>query len=179
MAVFYSNRGMAYASIKKFDTAIEDLTFAIGLDAGLAEAYLRRGEAYMGLGQDYEEDENATAAIVSYGRALADLQRAAELFPSNAAAYATWAEALGLRGDAYRKSGDFVRALQDLSEAVRLNPELVDAYVDRALTNAALGRDGRRRSRPGEGDRARLQPLPADGDARRGATRAVAGGVEG
>ena len=55
---------------------------------------------------------------------------------------ATWAEALVLRGDAYRKNGDFVRALADLDEAARLDPGSVDAYVNRALTNAALGRDG-------------------------------------
>ena len=142
MAVFFSNRGAAYTSLRKYNTAIEDLTHAIGLDPGLAEAYLGRGDAYIGLGRESEEDEDSTAAVVSYGRAIADLRRAAELFPSNAAAYATWAEALALRGDAYRKSGDFVRALADLSEAVRLDPGWVDAYVNRALTNAALGRDG-------------------------------------
>ena len=67
---------------------------------------------------------------------------AAGLYPSNATVYSTWAQALNYRGDVYRQTGDLVRALQDLTSAVRLDPQLVDAYVARALTNTALGRDG-------------------------------------
>jgi tetratricopeptide (TPR) repeat protein len=73
--------------------------------------------------------------------AIADLETASALYPSNPNVYAEWAHALTYRGDAHRKTGDFVAALKDLNKAIKLDPELESAYVARALNNSALGRD--------------------------------------
>jgi Tfp pilus assembly protein PilF len=42
------------------------------------------------------------------------------------------------RGNTYRLTGDFRRALADLNEAIRLDPKYVVAYQHRASTHRAL-----------------------------------------
>ena len=45
------------------------------------------------------------------------------------------------RGDTSLKRGQYKRAIVDLDEAIRLNPQYASAYVSRALAFILLGKD--------------------------------------
>ena len=49
--VLYSNRSAAYASLKKYDLALQDADKTIALKGDWAKGYSRKGAAYQGLGQ--------------------------------------------------------------------------------------------------------------------------------
>ncbi len=91
--------GVRYLSEGNYEEAIIAFTAAIEIDPKRAEAYVGRGDAYIGLG---ETEENLTAA-------RADYEKAIELDETNADAY------LGL-ADVYIRQGDEDKALEILRE---------------------------------------------------------------
>jgi tetratricopeptide (TPR) repeat protein len=100
-----------------FDGAIGDCTEAIRLNAHFAEAYSRRGTAYVGL-NDYDQ-------------AIADFDEALRLDPYYSAAYFN-------RGLAKAAKGQFDGAMADYNQALRLNPLFASAYYSRAVARTAL-----------------------------------------
>ena len=46
-----------------------------------------------------------------------------------------------LRGNAYRRQGQYYLAIKDYEEAIRLAPQFVDSYVGRAFAYTLLTRD--------------------------------------
>lgn len=93
--------GIRYLSEGNYEEAIIAFTAAIEIDPKRAEAYVGRGDAYIGLG---ETEENLTAA-------KADYEKAIELNETNAEAY------LGL-ADVYIRQEDYDKALEILQEAL-------------------------------------------------------------
>jgi len=65
----YYNRGIAHASLRQYDRAMQDLDTALKLDPGLAKAYNGRGSVYRHLGE--------------YKRAFQDFERAVKLDPEH------------------------------------------------------------------------------------------------
>lgn len=59
-----------------------------------------------------------------YSQAIRELDKAVKENPGDAMAYAQ-------RGAAYAHQGELDRAISDLSEAIRLNPRMLEAYVNR------------------------------------------------
>jgi len=95
-------RGYAYIMLKTYTYAVQDFDTAIGLDAGLTEAYVGRGEAHYYLRE--------------WSAALADFERALALNPELADAH-TW------RGSLLSARGEVGPALEALRQAVALDEQ--------------------------------------------------------
>ena len=93
--------GVRYLSEGNYEEAIIAFTAAIEIDPNRAEAYARRGDAYIGYG---ETTENLAVALADYEEAIA-------IDETNAAAW------LGL-ADVYIRQGEHGKALEVLREAL-------------------------------------------------------------
>jgi len=115
VAFAHNNRGWDFASLGRFDEAIEDLNKAIALKPKYFEAYNTRGVIFVMLGH-YED-------------AIEDFDRAIALKPSCYEAYAA-------RGVSYRNIGRFPKAIESFNQAIAIHPDRAEAYNDRGLTYA-------------------------------------------
>lgn len=98
----------------------------IGFFPYSTKAYINRGGAYVGLGNDQE--------------AIKDLDMAIRLDPGSLKAYRG-------RGNAYNRLGNYQQAVKDYSKAIELNPledgdnkEAIKAYINRGVTYIAMGK---------------------------------------
>jgi tetratricopeptide (TPR) repeat protein len=146
----YYNRANSYASRGEHDKAIADYTEAIRLDSKMADAYLCRGSVYASNGE--------------HDKAIADCTEAIRLNPKDVRAYAMRAGAYRALGDdanaanderkahqmpkaitcynrgwSYAQNGEYDEAIVNFTEAIRLDPELADAYRDRGTCHAQKG----------------------------------------
>jgi tetratricopeptide (TPR) repeat protein len=112
----YRMRGRAFVSIGQPDNGIPDFTKVMTLDPSEPTVFVQRGFAYL------DEKE--------WNRAMADAAHALALNRNLAWAY-------NLRASAVRSAGDPVKALEDFSQAVKLEPNL-DNYFQRAATYQLL-----------------------------------------
>ena len=119
LALAYNSRGCAYFaeyeldnSADNLENAITDFSKAIELIPKYAEAYNRRGGAYLSKGNS--ED------------AIADFNKAIEL-------NSEFAEAYHNRGLAYFTKGEFILAIRDYTEAVQLKSDDSIIYYDRGV----------------------------------------------
>lgn len=131
LALAYNCRGCAYFaeyeldnSVDNLENAIADFSKAIELIPKYAEAYNRRGGAYLSKG-------NSEGAI-------ADLNKAIELMPEFAEAYYN-------RGLAYFTKGEFIVAIRDYTEAVQLELDDSVIYYDRGVAWLHLRKWGKAR----------------------------------
>ena len=93
-----------------YEKAIMHYSRALKLKPDLPDAFINRGDAYLGKGD--------------FDPALADFNKVIELNPNDPDAYI-------IRGDAYLGKGDFDPALADFNKAIELNPNDADAYIYR------------------------------------------------
>ena len=145
LGLAYNNRGWMYNGEAEWDQALADLNKAIEWDPALAAAYNNRGRAYNGKGQyaltnaiqilDSGQYDPAIVeldkAIDLYTRAIADLNQAIALNPKLSAAPNNLAASYTDRGHAYDIKREWDSAISDLTMAIDLNPNLVDAYNNR------------------------------------------------
>jgi tetratricopeptide (TPR) repeat protein/S1-C subfamily serine protease len=134
----YLVRGRAQARKGAHDRAIADFTQTLALDRRLAEALRRRGDAHWAR-------SDVAAALADYWQALA-------LRPRDARALYGRGRALAARGEP--------GALTDLESALRLDPKLAGAYLERGGVQVRRGKVGK-----GVADWARavqLEPKLAD-----------------
>ena len=153
LAEAYSNRGIAYAKLNKYERAIEDFSKAIALNPDDAEAYYNRGIAYaklnkheraiedygkaIALNPNYAEAYNnrgvAYAKLNKYERAIEDYDETIKLNPNYAAAYNN-------RGAAYAESNQHERAIKDYDRAIELNSNYAEAYANRGIAYSEIQR---------------------------------------
>ena len=93
---------------EQYDQAIADYTQIIELQPYCADAYLKRGYAYL--------------QINKFAKAIADYSQAVELKPYSAETYQ-------IRGAAYGNNRLYARAIADANKAIELRPTYVDAYL--------------------------------------------------
>ena len=136
LALAFSERGMAYDGKGEYGRAIADHDEAIRLNPKDAVCFLNRGRAHRNGGQydraisDYDEairlDPNFTKAIELRSTALAkkDDWQSGSLYN---------------RGVNYIDQGEHDLAIADWSEAIRLNPKLEPAFIQRALAYTSMG----------------------------------------
>jgi tetratricopeptide (TPR) repeat protein len=113
-----NNIGFAYNDLGNYRQAIEDLSRAIEIKPGFAEAYNNRGIAYKGLG--------------NYKLAIEDYNRAIEIKPG-------YAEAYNNRGNAYKGLGNYRQALDDYGRAIEIKPGFAEAYINKGVTSINKG----------------------------------------
>lgn len=115
----YSNHGVAFMALGRFDDAIADFDKAISLKPNDAEAFYNRGRAQLALNR---QDE-----------ALESLDRAIQFKPNHADAHMT-------RGVVKAALGDHETALACYDKAIALQPLLADAHFNRANGLCELNR---------------------------------------
>jgi tetratricopeptide (TPR) repeat protein len=124
----YYNRGNAYRNKSDYDRAIADYTQAIRIDPNFALSYNNRGFAYF--------------SKKDYDRAIADYEAALKIDPSytlaknnleNArkAPMTQKAKSFYEQGVRVFKIGSYDTAIEDFTEAIRLDPNYADAYAFR------------------------------------------------
>ena len=111
----YFRRGIAYASARKFDQAVDDFTRAIEINPGNAFAYLNRGIVYSKI----VYSKTGAGLTGAAGRALSDYTKAIEIDPM-------FAEAYYLRAVRHIGDGNDDLARQDIAKAVAIDPRYVD-----------------------------------------------------
>ena len=150
----YNNRGATLVVLRRFDSAIADLSESIRLNAGAANAraFANRGLAYSQIGKydlaidDYNTslrlDPNDAISLKgrgmanedagNYDQAIADFTESLRLMP-----FAE--EVLVRRGDTYRKKGSYDLSAADYTQALQSRPKDVRALVGRAIDYGADG----------------------------------------
>jgi len=113
-AVPFNGRGRTHAELARYHAAVRDLTRAISLDQKYAAAYRNRAEANF--------------AIANYDAAAVDATQALDLEPG-----VPQPNLLLLRARAYAAENKFKEAIADFDKALELNPDLIDAYVERGV----------------------------------------------
>ena len=113
-AVPFNGRGTAHADLKRYHAAVRDLSRAISLDPKYVAAYRHRANAYLALGK--------------YRDAVADATQVLTLEPDAPNSDMLFVRARANTGD---KKLNF--ALDDLNKVLEEEPNLVDAYIERAV----------------------------------------------
>ncbi len=101
LAVAYTNRGIAYASLGRRGQALADFTEAIRIAPSTPFPYYNRGNAHYDLG--------------NFDEAIADYSAAIERGPEMALAYYN-------RGLTHQKLGNRDRSIEDFQKALTLDP---------------------------------------------------------
>ncbi|MCO5166160.1 MAG: protein kinase [Planctomycetes bacterium] len=114
--------------------AVGDLRRAVSLAPGLAPAHLALGELRLEAAR--REDPASERAQASLEAAVVHLDRALELDPGLALAWA-------LRGDAQAARGEPELAYRDYAQALGLDPARKETWLERAILHAALGESHR------------------------------------
>ena len=101
-AVAYFNRGVTYANLGEYHSALAGFNSAIELNPKYAEAYNNRGNTY--------------STLEKYDSALADYDKAIQLTPENAVAYFN-------RGVTYADIGEYEKGTSDLEHFLDLSDD--------------------------------------------------------
>lgn len=117
--VYWYNLGLARYCLQDYEESVEDFSRALSLNAKYADAYGRRAAAYACLGR-YEEAET-------------DLERAEDLAPGQNATY------LALLGSAYLTAGEAERAKALLDQAIEIDSDHPEYYLQRAQAQILAG----------------------------------------
>lgn len=149
---FYNERGILYTELQQYDLALADFAQAIETSSGkLTDPFINRTIALRILGRYEEALADYTHALEidpddfdayrgrggihsdmkNYQAALADLTRSLELAPRQAATHYNL-------GGAYFGLGRYQEALHYYQQAIDIDPAYIDAYINRAMTHAAL-----------------------------------------
>ena len=113
-AIPFNGRGRSQAELARYHAAVRDLTRAISLNPKYPSAYGNRAQA--------------SFAIGNYAAAAADASQAMELKPEP-----PQPQLILLRAKAYAERNKFRDALTDFNRVLELDPNIVEAYVERGV----------------------------------------------
>jgi len=116
---FYQ-RALLYRNLSENQKAILDYDQAIKLDKNEANYYASRGACH------YD--------INNLKLAMKDFDRVIKLNPSPSTLYTAYA----VRGSIYERNGEDEKALQDYTQAIKINTKAVDLYFRKGLINRRL-----------------------------------------
>jgi tetratricopeptide (TPR) repeat protein/S1-C subfamily serine protease len=154
LAIAYHLRGWVYSDLENYTAAIADLEEALRLQPDRGEIYAALGSIYAkmnfpsGFTQAYEKalrlqpddgDRYAERGLAysdgfgNYEHAIKDYDQAMTLQPESAYLYLTF------KARARLAKEDYQGAITDLTESIRLMPNYVPAYMNRAIAEAKRG----------------------------------------
>ena len=113
----YYNRAFAFAELKQYENAIQDLNITLQIDPTYTNAYINRGLAFNNLKQ--------------FDKALEDYTRAIELDPDSALAF-------GNRSLVNYDLMQYEKTIEDCNKAIEINPNYTNAYINRGLAYSNL-----------------------------------------
>ena len=169
----YMTRGELYRKRGRFQDAIEDYDEALRLNPDLAWAYVRRSHSYRNIDQFQTALEDADEAIrinpefwygyleqgISY-YFLGKLTESIDAFDEALRVGIGTSEAIAyvhlIKSDAYHRLSQEKRAIQEIEDAVRIDPSYVDSYISRVMSRAG--------SDPNTQDRATLDDAISEKD---------------
>lgn len=140
----YFQRGITQSLLRQYTNAANSLSAAIEIEPSNPFLYLNRSTILAEMTDFISSMDNEYARIsvegnrttggrnasttrtYNYDEAIADLNKAAKLYPDFAYIYYN-------RGNLLALSGKFEEAFVDYSRAIALNPELAEAYFNRGL----------------------------------------------
>jgi tetratricopeptide (TPR) repeat protein len=146
----YYNRGEAYYRLENFDSAYQDFTTAISLDTTFADAYYARGNVWYNTGgldsarSDYEKsillNPQLAAGYFGLGNVYSDNNHdlAIELY-SQAINLQADADYFFNRGLMYYLQAEYPEAINDFTDAIKINNQLAKAYEFRGNANDENG----------------------------------------
>lgn len=115
----YNTRGTIHRRKGRFEQAISDFDEAVRLESGFSGAYSNRGITYSLMGKDDLAAESFTMAML--------------VMPTNPKPYNNYSWHLSSRGD-------YEKALQQINEAIALEPEEAENFDTQAHALMGLGR---------------------------------------
>ena len=111
----FINEGSTSFSRGDYKTAIENFSKAINIYPKSSELFYNRGTAYL-LNSEFDLAIKDFDTAIDKGKTLPE-KRLAEFYMN--------------RGLAFQSKGDYAKSIEDLSQAVLLNPEEVRIYLNR------------------------------------------------
>ena len=115
--------------MNQYHAAEHDLTQAIRLVSNHGHAYLHRARANWHMGR-------AEQALADYDSAISMLPKQR---PDTYVTSIAFSTAFLERGEVYLQKGDLARAIEDFTEAIRLDPNYYQPYEGRAKAFRTLG----------------------------------------
>ncbi len=113
-------RGWRYYRYGEFSEAITSFNFAL-------EKNPQSAEAYIGLAMTWDDKPGK-----DYDKAIEYFSKAIEIEPKSGYFW--------LRGDVWRRKGDFERAIEDYTNAIHKDPGFAGAYTDRGACYISMGK---------------------------------------
>lgn len=124
---------------EQYDQAIANYTRALEINPNDAEAYYKRGSAYMNkeffdraIYSNKEGSPIIVRSSIQFDRAISDFNKALEINPRYAEVYLN-------RGAAYAAKGFYDQAISDYNKALQINPRDNNAYCNRGLAHREKG----------------------------------------
>lgn len=118
-AKLYIKRGYLKFCLKDYNSAIEDLTLAQGIEPNNVDIYYLRGRAWF-------EKENYQDAMEDFDNALKLKKRDSKIYVS--------------RGLVKDRIGEHESAIEDYTLAIKYNRKSRTAYINRGIANDKLGK---------------------------------------
>lgn len=127
--VFYTNRAMCYAAMKKWDKSLRDAETSIKYKKDWEKGHYRKGMALQNLGR-MQEAVSAFQECVKLSPASADFAKALDVAKKEMFKGMSEAEILKLEGNDLFKGGKIDLAIKKYSDALAKIPEIKTAAAD-------------------------------------------------
>ena len=138
----YNNRGLSYINLGKYESAIADFNKAMELDPNYDKPYFNRALAYEELGQidnairDFQKVLELTTDSTLQKYSEDELEKLKTFDSSTANGSLSHYD----NGEKHYLNGEYEKAIIELTNAIELNPNYVDAYHYRANAYMNLGK---------------------------------------
>ena len=139
LAEIYNARGRHYDDVGRYDPALTDLDQAIRRDPKLVAAYYNRADAHVGLHELRQAFDDYSAAVHLDPKYVVAASTAA--LDSGSLAGEARALAYAVRANGFMAQRDYDRAIANLTEEIRADPEDAGAYGQRGEAWADKGED--------------------------------------